>query len=161
VNVCLKKDYFDSQYLNIYFLESEENQNSRIPKLNLIFRFNNEHDDLFEEEVQECESEKLFKLTSLFKKKSTRISKTKYLANHAFLPIIYNSSLNKHPKLFLNTYYFLILQNLMETNFHTNHLPPKNNYYFFNSIGGVNFVEILQIMFQNLSYTNKISKKSE
>jgi hypothetical protein len=162
VNVCLKKDYFDSQYLNIYFLESEENQNSRIPKLNLIFRFNNELDDLFEEEVQECESEKHFKLISLFKKESAHINKTRRLLNpECSLPIIYGSSLNKHPNLFLNTFYFSIPQNLRVTNFHNNHLPPKNNYYFFNSNGGSNFAEILQIIIQNLSNTNKISKKSE
>jgi hypothetical protein len=101
-------------------------------------------------------------LISLFKKESAHINKTRRLLNpECSLPIIYGSSLNKHPNLFLNTFYFSIPQNLRVTNFHNNHLPPKNNYYFFNSNGGSNFAEILQIIIQNLSNTNKISKKSE
>jgi len=162
VNVCLKNNYLDLQYLNLFFHEADKSQNSRIPKLNLIFRFNNNPDDLFEEEAQEIESEIQFIFNDLFKKATTRISTSRQAVNlDCFLPINNRLPLKKHLNLFLNTFYFSILQTLMVTNFHNNQIPPKNNIYFFNLNGSKNFAEILQNIFQNLSNTNMISKESE
>jgi hypothetical protein len=133
VNVCLKKEYSDLIYLDLYFLESAEKQSLQFPKLNLILRFNNEPDDLFEEEVQEFKSEILLKSNALSKETNMKFSKKSYLSNPNYvLPIGCHKLFKKYSNLFLMTFYFSILQYLILTNLNCNHFPPKNNDFSFN-----------------------------
>jgi hypothetical protein len=127
VNVCLKKDYLELTYLDFYFLETEEKRSKIIPKLNLIFRFNNEPNDLFEEELQEFKPETTFKFTDLFIEENIQISKFSYDLNSNNIDLTVTHTFTN---LFFIAFYFSILQYLMFTNLDNIHFPPKKNTYY-------------------------------